>query len=41
MGVISVATHPSFAALPGVLELSIEDARPGLAFLRQHGAMSL
>ena len=40
MGVISVATHPSFAALPGVLELSIEDARQGLAFLRQHGAMS-
>ncbi len=40
MGVISVATHPSFAALPGVLELSIEDARQGLAFLRQHGAIN-
>ncbi|HEV8534087.1 MAG TPA: TIM barrel protein [Methylomirabilota bacterium] len=40
MGVISVATHPPFATLPGVLELSIEDARQGLAFLRQHGATS-
>jgi deoxyribonuclease IV len=40
MGLISVATHPPFAALPGVLELSIEDARQGLAFLRQHGAMN-
>jgi deoxyribonuclease IV len=40
MGVVSVATHASFASLPGVLELSIEDARQGLAFLRQHGAMN-
>ena len=40
MGVISVATHAVFAPLPGVLELSIEDARQGLAFLRQHGAMN-
>jgi len=39
MGVISVATHPAFAALPGVLELSVEDARRGLAFLREHGAL--
>jgi deoxyribonuclease-4 len=38
MGVVSVATHPAFAALPGVLELSLEDARQGLAFLRKHGA---
>jgi deoxyribonuclease IV len=38
MGAVSVATHLSFARLPGVLELSIEDARQGLAFLRQHGA---
>jgi deoxyribonuclease-4 len=40
MGVVSVATHAAFASLPGVLELSIEDARQGLAFLRQHGAMN-
>ncbi len=38
MGVVSVARHPAFAALPGVLEISIEDARQGLAFLREHGA---
>jgi deoxyribonuclease-4 len=38
MGVVSVAIHPAFAALPGVLELSIEEARRGLAFLREHGA---
>ena len=38
MGVVSVAIHRAFAALPGVLELSIEEARPGLAFLRKHGA---
>jgi deoxyribonuclease IV len=37
MGVISVATHPAFAALPGVIELSVEDGRRGLAFLREHG----
>jgi deoxyribonuclease-4 len=40
MGVVSVATHAAFAPLPGVLEISIEDARQGLAFLRQHGAMN-
>lgn len=38
-GVISVAMHPAFAALPGVIELSVEDARRGLAFLRKHGAL--
>ena len=40
MGIVSVATHPAFAALPGVLELSIDEARAGLAFLREHGADS-
>jgi len=40
MGVVSVAAHPAFATLPGVLELSLEEARPGLAFLRQHGAVA-
>ena len=29
MGVVSVATHSAFAALPGVLELALADARPG------------
>ncbi|MGH7400748.1 MAG: TIM barrel protein [Candidatus Rokuibacteriota bacterium] len=38
MGLVSVATHAAFTALPGVIELSVEDARRGLAFLRQHGA---
>ncbi len=38
MGVVSVAIHPAFATLPGVLELSIEEARPGLAFQREHRA---
>jgi apurinic endonuclease APN1 len=40
MGVVSVARHAAFAALPGVLEISIDDARRGLAFLREHGATS-
>jgi hypothetical protein len=40
MGVVSVARHPAFVALPGVLELSLEDARTGLAFLREHDAVS-
>jgi deoxyribonuclease-4 len=39
MGVISVASHPAFASLPGVIELSVEDGRRGLAFLREHGGM--
>ncbi len=39
MGVVSVAVHPAFATLPGVLELSVEDARRGLAFLREHGGL--
>ena len=38
MGVVSVAAHSAFAALPGVLELSIEEARRGLVFLREHRA---
>jgi deoxyribonuclease-4 len=37
-GVISVASHPAFADVPAVLELSLEDARRGLAFLRGHSA---
>lgn len=39
MGVVSVARHPAFAALPGVLEVSIEDARQGLAYLKEHDAL--
>ena len=38
-GVAAVARHPAFAGLPGVLELSIEDARAGLAFLRARDAL--
>jgi deoxyribonuclease-4 len=37
MGVVSVARHAAFAALPGVLELSVDEARQGLRFLRRHG----
>jgi len=40
IGVASVARHPAFATLPGVIELSVEDARQGLAFLREHGALA-
>jgi hypothetical protein len=40
MGVVSVARHPAFATLPGVLELSLEEARAGLTFLREHGAIN-
>lgn len=39
-GVVSLATHPAFRTLPGVLELSVEDGRRGLAFLRKHGALA-
>src|SRR5262245_32775634 len=39
IGVVSVAAHPAFASLPGVIELSVEDARLGLAFLRERGAL--
>jgi deoxyribonuclease-4 len=37
LGVVAVASHPAFAALPGVLEVSVEDARRGLQFLRERG----
>ena len=40
MGVVSVARHAAFAALPGVLELGLDDARAGLAFLRKHDAVN-
>ena len=40
MGVVSVARHPAFATLPGVLELGLDDARAGLAFLREHDAIN-
>jgi deoxyribonuclease-4 len=39
-GLVSVARHPAFARLPAVIELSVEDARLGLAFLRQHEALA-
>jgi deoxyribonuclease-4 len=39
-GLVAIATHPAFAALPAVIELSVEDARRGLAFLRDHGALT-
>ena len=39
-GLVAIAMHPAFAALPAVIELSLEDARRGLAFLRDHGALT-
>ncbi len=39
MGLVAVAMHPAFASVPAVLELSVEDARTGLTFLREHGAL--
>jgi deoxyribonuclease-4 len=39
-GVVAVAKHPAFANLPGVLEISVEDARRGLAFLRERGGLA-
>ena len=39
MGLIAVATHPAFRTVPGVLEMSIDEARTGRAFLREHGAL--
>jgi endonuclease IV len=40
MGVVSVARHPAFVGLPGVLELDLDGARSGLSFLREHGAVN-
>jgi deoxyribonuclease-4 len=40
MGVVSVARHPAFGSLPAVMELGVEDARLGLAFLREHDAIA-
>ena len=40
IGLASVARHPAFATLPGVLEISVEDARQGLRYLREHGALA-
>jgi hypothetical protein len=40
IGVVAVATHPAFASLPGVLEVSVEDGRRGLAYLRDHRALA-
>lgn len=40
MGVVSVASHPAFAALLGVIELSVEDGRRSLAFLREHAGLA-
>jgi deoxyribonuclease-4 len=39
-GLVAVAMHPAFAVLPAVIELDVEDARRGLAFLREHGALT-
>jgi deoxyribonuclease-4 len=39
-GVVAVAKHLAFARLPGVLEISVEDARRGLAFLRERGGLA-
>ncbi|HEX6775654.1 MAG TPA: TIM barrel protein [Methylomirabilota bacterium] len=39
-GLVAIATPPAFAALPAVIELSVEDARRGLDFLRDHGALT-
>ena len=35
-GLLSVVHHPRFAELPMILELAVEDARRGIAYLRQH-----
>ena len=39
-GLLSVAGHPAFRGLPAVLEISVEDARRGLGFLRSGGAIA-
>jgi apurinic endonuclease APN1 len=35
-GLLSIVQHPAFSALPMILELAIDDARRGIAYLRQH-----
>ena len=39
LGLASVAAHPAFRGLPAVLEISVEDARRGIGFLRANGAI--
>jgi deoxyribonuclease-4 len=34
-GLLSVVQHPAFTALPMILELSVDDARRGITYLRQ------
>jgi deoxyribonuclease-4 len=36
-GLLAVAAHPAFAGLPAILELDLDAARRGLAYLRAHG----
>jgi deoxyribonuclease-4 len=38
-GLVSVATHEAFRSLPAILEISMEEARRGLGFLRSNGAI--
>jgi deoxyribonuclease-4 len=35
-GLLSVVNHPAFADLPMILELAVDDARRGIAYLQQH-----
>jgi deoxyribonuclease-4 len=36
-GLLSVVRHPAFADLPMILELAVDDARRGIAYLREGG----
>ena len=38
-GLVSIARHPAFRGLPAILELAVEDARPGAGDLARAGAL--
>ena len=38
-GLVSIARHPAFRGLPAILELAVEDARRGVAYLAREGVL--
>ena len=39
-GLVSIARHPAFRGLPAILELAVEDARRGVAYLAREGVLA-
>ena len=39
-GLAAIARHPAFRGLPAILDLGVEDARRGLAYLAREGVLA-